>query len=141
MTRLRRKLLDEGYGRTLWGWAQTLAAQCDEHDLRRLEQLVALGYTFGPRAGVRPSQFVAFVRETKVEDPSATRVRVMTVHQAKGLQFDIVVLPELDQPLKSRTAARAGRGTAAADRPDRTRLPACERIDPAAAAGGVSEDF
>jgi ATP-dependent exoDNAse (exonuclease V) beta subunit len=104
MARLRRQLLDEGYGRTLWGWTQTLAAHCDEHDLRRLEQLVALGYTFGQRAGVRPSQFVTFVQQTKVEDPTATQVRVMTVHQAKGLQFDIVVLPELDQPLKSRKA-------------------------------------
>ncbi|HEY1785847.1 MAG TPA: UvrD-helicase domain-containing protein, partial [Pirellulales bacterium] len=102
MERLRRQLLDDGYGRTLWGWAQTLASHCDEHDLRRLEQLVALAYTFGRRAGVRPSQFVTYVRETRVEDPTATQVRVMTVHQAKGLQFDIVVLPELDQPLKGK---------------------------------------
>ena len=66
-------------------------------------------YTLGQRAGVRPGQFVAFVRETKVEDPTATQVRVMTVHQAKGLQFDIVVLPELDRPLKGKAARTGGR--------------------------------
>ena len=30
-----------------------------------------------------------------MEDPSGARVRVMTVHQSKGLQFDVVVLPNL----------------------------------------------
>jgi ATP-dependent helicase/nuclease subunit A len=102
MDRLRRQLVDEGYGRTLYAWAQALSAQCDDHDLRRLEQLVALGYTFGKRAGARPSQFVRFVEETKVEDPAASLVRVMTVHQAKGLEFDIVVLPQLDKPIKGK---------------------------------------
>ena len=42
------------------------------------------------------------VKKTKVEDPTATQVRVMTVHQAKGLEFDIVVLPELDGRLKGK---------------------------------------
>jgi len=102
MAQLRRQLIADGYGRTLYGWAQALSTQCDQHDLRRLEQLVALGYTFGGRAGVRPGQFVTYVRETKVEDPTATQVRVMTVHQAKGLEFDIVVLPELDGRLKGK---------------------------------------
>ena len=102
MARLRRRLIADGYGRTLYGWAQTLSAQCDEHDLRRLKQLVALGYTFGARAGVRPGEFVKLVQTTKVEDPTATQVRVMTVHQAKGLEFDIVVLPELDGRLKGK---------------------------------------
>src|SRR5690606_10725557 len=50
-------------------------------------------------ATLRPSDFVHFVRNERVEDPVAANVRVMTVHQAKGLEFDIVVLPELDAPL------------------------------------------
>ena len=103
MAKLRGQLLDVGYGRTLYTWAKILAAHCDRHDLRRLEQLVALGYNFGPRAGVRPSRFVTLIQQTKVEDPAAARVRVMTVHQAKGLEFDVVVLPELDGRLKGQT--------------------------------------
>jgi ATP-dependent exoDNAse (exonuclease V) beta subunit len=35
------------------------------------------------------------VEKQRVEDPSGARVRVMTVHQSKGLQFDVVVLPNL----------------------------------------------
>jgi len=32
----------------------------------------------------------------RLEDPVTASVRVMTIHKAKGLQFDIVILPELD---------------------------------------------
>ena len=35
--------------------------------------------------------------------PATADVRVMTVHQAKGLQFDIVVLPELDVGMTGQT--------------------------------------
>jgi len=34
-----------------------------------------------------------------MEDPETASIRVMTIHQAKGLEFDIVILPELDLPL------------------------------------------
>ena len=36
------------------------------------------------------------MRKAKVEDPAAAQVRVMTVHGSKGLEFDAVILPELD---------------------------------------------
>jgi ATP-dependent helicase/nuclease subunit A len=48
-----------------------------------------------------------------VEEPSADRVRVMTIHKSKGLEFDAVVLPELDRPLPSRAEVLT-------DRPDPT---------------------
>ena len=35
------------------------------------------------------------MEKQRVEDPSGAKIRVMTVHQSKGLQFDIVVLPQL----------------------------------------------
>ncbi len=97
---LRRRLLDDGYGRTIYTWIGPLSAHCGQRDVDRLRQLVELGYAFDRRGAVRPSQFVSFVERTKVEDPSAAAIRVMTVHQAKGLQFDVVVLPELEGRLK-----------------------------------------
>jgi ATP-dependent exoDNAse (exonuclease V) beta subunit len=92
----RRRLMVEGYGPVLDGWAKELAAACDRRDVSRLEQLVEMAYGYEDRATTRPGDFVALVQQQKVEDPTSARVRVMTVHQAKGLQFDIVVLPELD---------------------------------------------
>lgn len=98
--RIREELLASGYGRTIYGWVEMLAPACDARELNRLLQLVELAYAYDSQASVRPADFVAHVEATKVEDPTASEVRVMTVHQAKGLQFDIVVLPELDVNLK-----------------------------------------
>jgi ATP-dependent exoDNAse (exonuclease V) beta subunit len=65
----------------------------------RLLQLVELAYGYDPLATARPSDFVALAEQRRVESPSSALVRVMTFHQSKGLQFDVVVLPELDYGL------------------------------------------
>jgi len=36
------------------------------------------------------------VRRVRVEDSSSAKVKVMTIHASKGLEFDAVVVPELD---------------------------------------------
>jgi ATP-dependent helicase/nuclease subunit A len=95
----RRRLLEEGYGATVAQLAQRVDHACDARERRRLAQLMELAFRFEPDATLRPSDFVHFVRHERVEDPVAANVRVMTVHQSKGLEFDIVVLPELDAPL------------------------------------------
>lgn len=93
---LRRELIDSGYGRAIHRWSQLLAPACDLSDRNRLQQLVELAYTYQPHSTLRPADFLEFVEQQKVADPSTAAVRVMTVHQAKGLEFDIVFLPELD---------------------------------------------
>lgn len=99
---VRRRLLRDGYGTTLSGWTRRLAGSVNAGELRRLEQLVELGFRWDGRATLRPGDFVRFVHSQKVEDPLSASVRVMTVHQAKGLEFDVVVLPELDVGLTNR---------------------------------------
>ncbi len=93
---VRRSLLVNGYGPTLQAWVDRLADQCSPRDLRRLLQLVELGCRFEQEATIRPGRFVQLVRARRIEDPTTAPVRVMTVHQSKGLEFDAVVLPELD---------------------------------------------
>jgi ATP-dependent exoDNAse (exonuclease V) beta subunit len=93
---IRQSLLTAGYGPTVYEWTRQLAPSCDRRDLGRLLQLVELTYGYEARATARVDDFVALVRQQRVESPATADVRVMTVHQAKGLQFDIVVLPELD---------------------------------------------
>ena len=97
---VRDRLACDGYGRTIHEWVKLLAPSCDLRDLNRLLQLVELAYRFDDGRIRRPDDFIARIEEERVEDPTAAKVRVMTVHQAKGLQFDIVVLPELDGNLK-----------------------------------------
>lgn len=93
---LRRELIDEGYGRAIYRWAQLLAPSCDVRDRSRLQQLVELAYAYQAECTLRPADFLEFIERQKVSDPTSSAVRVMTVHQAKGLEFDIVFLPELD---------------------------------------------
>ncbi len=97
--RVRRSLLVEGYGPAIYRLASQLAASCNRRDLSRLQQLVELAYGFQPTATLRPADFLRFVERERVADPTTADVRVMTIHQAKGLEFDIVVLADLDSEL------------------------------------------
>lgn len=111
---LRAQLVERGYGPFV---ADLLpAVEADEAygawDRSRFRQLVDLAYAFEPRAGLRPTAFAEHVRATGVEDPTASAVRVMTIHKSKGLEFDAVVLPELDAPLVRSRSRFVG------DRPD-----------------------
>jgi ATP-dependent exoDNAse (exonuclease V) beta subunit len=99
---VRAALIAEGYAAVVSRWAGRLAVVCPRADRLRLGQLVELADAYRPRATLRPADFVAWVREQSVSAPTASRVRVLTLHKAKGLEFDAVVLPQLDVPLKGR---------------------------------------
>lgn len=94
--RARAGLLADGLADTIARWATGILAHCDEREARRLMHLVDLAGQHENRATLRPSDFVDIVEVTNVADPQAARVQVMTIHQSKGLEFDAVVLPELD---------------------------------------------
>jgi hypothetical protein len=93
---LRGQLIERGYGPVLSHWFRALARKVSPRDRRRLRQLVELGFRWDERPTIRPSDFVAFVSSSRAEDPTSSAVRVMTVHKAKGLEFDVVFLPDLD---------------------------------------------
>jgi ATP-dependent exoDNAse (exonuclease V) beta subunit len=97
--RIRSQLVEDGYGPTVSSLARQLAPFCSHRELRRLHKLIALAYPYDDAATSRPGDFVAYVDAAKVRDPIAADVRVMTVHQAKGLEFDIVVLADLESSL------------------------------------------
>ena len=96
---IRSRLLHQGYGPSILHWAELLEASCDRRDRNRLHQFVELAYSYQPIATLRTTDFLLYVEGERVADPTTAEVRVMTVHQAKGLQFDIVVLPDLDVAL------------------------------------------
>ncbi|HEV7225118.1 MAG TPA: UvrD-helicase domain-containing protein [Pirellulales bacterium] len=102
---VRRSLMNRGYGPTIYGWAKALSPACDARDARRVMQLVELAYRYEPEATLRTRDFVGYVESQRVDDPTSAQVRVMTIHQAKGLEFDIVVLPQLDVQLRGQPPA------------------------------------
>lgn len=91
--KIRAQLIDHGYGPTVESLARLISSDCTQRELTRLQRLVELSYDYNDQWTLRADQFVAHIRETKVPDASAARVRVMTIHGAKGLEFDAVFLP------------------------------------------------
>lgn len=96
---VRDRLMHDGYGPAILRWSQALEPYCRQRDQNRLRQLVELAYQYDQMASLRTTDFQLYIEHERVADPTTAEVRVMTVHQAKGLQFDIVVLPDLDAPL------------------------------------------
>lgn len=115
---LRRKLLEDGYGNTLEAWARAIDADCSARDRLRLSQVVAEGWSFEELGSLDPCDFVRLLEQSRFQRSEPAPVRVMTVHQSKGLEFDIVVLPQLESKLFKPPQA-AWTGPSPAEAPDR----------------------
>jgi len=96
----RQQIIRHGFGPLMHHLAERLAPACNEREFRRLTQLATIADNFDVSVPtLRMTKFVEFVERERVAEPTDARVRVMTVHQSKGLEFDTVILPELDQDL------------------------------------------
>ncbi|MDR2116592.1 MAG: PD-(D/E)XK nuclease family protein, partial [Planctomycetaceae bacterium] len=94
---LRRELINDGYGIVTERLAEQLAPSCHPREFQRLEKLTELARLFQKKAsGVRTNRFVKMVQTQKIESPIASPIQIMTVHKSKGLEFDIIVLPDLN---------------------------------------------
>ena len=95
--RIRHELVAHGYGAYLESLSRMLASECTAREANRLQQLVQIAYSTesnGVDWELRPGRFVRFIRdEYKAVEPSSARIRVMTIHASKGLEFDAVVVP------------------------------------------------
>lgn len=115
---IRTRLMDDGYGRTLQWLSESVRTWCSARDILRLGQIVSEGWRFDATGSLNASDFVRLLENSKFQKSEPAPVRVMTIHQSKGLEFDIVFLPELDGTLM-RAPQAAFAGPSVADPPDR----------------------
>lgn len=87
----------------------TRAGLIDAADTRRLEQLAEAAALFDGSGQRRVLDFIDFVSKYRVgEEGNPEAVRVMTIHKSKGLEFDLVVLPELEEQHGMATVQKSG---------------------------------
>ena len=111
---VRNQLLDVGYGDMLQWLADEMQAHCSARDQVRLQQIVAEGRRFDQMPSLNPADFVVLLENARFSRSASAPVRVMTVHQSKGLEFDVVVAPELNVSLMHSPDLATGRQTATA---------------------------
>ncbi|MGH7996032.1 MAG: 3'-5' exonuclease, partial [Opitutaceae bacterium] len=118
--RVLREVHEEGFGRALERWVALLDPSLSREDRfsrARARQFVAAAKDFDATSGPDPDEFVEFMKAYAVREPQGSAViRVMTVHKAKGLDFDLVVLPDL----QGNTLLRARAGLAVRKAADRS---------------------
>jgi len=101
---LRAKLDAIGFGATVSSLVNHLAPECTERDQERMLQLVDQAYRFDAAEQSQINEFLDRIESTRVALPGESKVRVMTIHQSKGLEFDAVFIPALDQQIIKQSA-------------------------------------
>ena len=100
---IRRTLMDRGLAEGVRTWIrqEIFLASCNAYDRLRCEQLLEVAREYSQRAPARFSQFVAHIRNRRVERRGGSSVRLMSIHASKGLEFEAVVLMDIDARMGS----------------------------------------
>ncbi|QSR84752.1 exodeoxyribonuclease V subunit beta [Methylacidimicrobium sp. B4] len=96
-----RLLHEKGFAGVVAEVLGRLPAISDEFAKERASLLREMACRFDQSGSRDVERFLRFWREEPVRLPETTgSVQVMTVHKAKGLGFDVVVVAELDRPVR-----------------------------------------
>lgn len=69
---------------------------CSDYGRHRAADLLAALATLDAQGGVSPKEAADWIERLEVsQSPGVAAVQVMTIHKAKGLGFDVVILPEV----------------------------------------------
>jgi len=95
---LLREIQTHGFQALIRNWGASLneTHQLDYFGNKRLNDLIGAAGEFDSTRGTGCNDFLRFIDSYQLHELAAENaVRVMTIHQSKGLGFDIVILPDL----------------------------------------------
>lgn len=95
------QLFEDGLTECVAFWAEALRQvrpELDRFNRRRLEHFEALAADFEQAGGSDLDEFLMLASSTSIkpEVVEAGSIRCLTIHSAKGLEYDVVLLPRLD---------------------------------------------
>ncbi|MBX9742195.1 MAG: UvrD-helicase domain-containing protein [Chthoniobacterales bacterium] len=93
---LRKQIMTQGLPKMLRAWIviPSFYEACSSYERERLQQLVSMAHRFEITKTL--SDFVEQVRHQRIESPLNQGVRVLSIHASKGLEFESVILMDLD---------------------------------------------
>lgn len=95
----RRDILSLGIDGYLRKIVDRIQDRMDSSDRKSLEYVIDLASSWNPTDILVLGDFIRHVESSSAGEPSGAMVRVMTMHASKGLEFDEVVLPVLNDVL------------------------------------------
>lgn len=97
--RLRAEFERRGYAATIGRWRDRLAEALDPRESLRVDQLVeaVVDADAADARERRPADVAATLRALQLDEEGGGGVTVMNIHQSKGLEFDAVVLCDVDR--------------------------------------------
>jgi ATP-dependent helicase/nuclease subunit A len=105
---LLAEIQSQGFRRFIRHWGAVLDKESplDDFGRARLADLATAAAGFDRNSSRDCGEFLVYVADYSLRDEAGGGVRVMTVYQAKGLGFDVVILPDL----MDRNMAKPSRG-------------------------------
>lgn len=85
------------FAETVKSWISSLEIDLDDFNLMRAEQFYTAACIYDRRGSRSIDDFIRFMESYKLSETGQTgSVQVMTIHKSKGLDFDAVILPEIE---------------------------------------------
>ncbi|MGE0143534.1 MAG: UvrD-helicase domain-containing protein [Planctomycetota bacterium] len=97
--RLRAVFEEDGIAVVVDRWRRELHERLDGLERTRLAQIVACIGGLEQRADRTPGEIAELLKNQRVAHPARGDIAVMNIHQSKGLEFDAVILPNMDWSL------------------------------------------